>query len=131
MKIHFNKNDYSCPYNALPEQITLFVDVEKHIAAHAIKGPDSRYCAYIECPHTISGMANQLVEITWPIDGQGYADSLPGGVPKAFEDTSVIGWDYGHPEYHKDKLEWNNLKTVMKDCMRVYSKMTNIGTAGY
>lgn len=126
VKLHFSEKDCETSFANLPHQIVLFVDTDRHIVAHAIKGPNFRYCAYIECPDSLSPFVNDLTRVSWPISGHGSALYLPAGVPKAFQDTVIVGWDYDHPEYPKTDHDWNNLNTVMEDCLKIYSIMIGL-----
>ena len=54
MKLLLSNKDCEVSFEDLPFQIVLFADTVKHIAAHAIKGPSDRYCAYIECPVSLA-----------------------------------------------------------------------------
>lgn len=103
----------------LRDHIVIYADKDLKIALHAIKGYD-RFNGYLEGPKWLLNKywSKAPHEITWckenEVGDDMPADRLPQDLPKQFENTGVIGWDYSRIQYIGDG-DWNNLSRVVSD----------------
>ena len=122
-----------------PSHIILASDDTIGFAIHAIRAPNgAHYNGYVEFLDKTGEIARQLISdnmpnncFTWPPDVD-YADCasdcLPCNHSTVFMFTSVLGWDYDHPQFpvfgdHDGKIRWNNLYQIYMDGLHLHTRI--------